>query len=211
MPGDQEDLSRFSQKERDDCSELQEAFKRGDLICVGISPHVSSTGRLRAAKARLLQTGAKQPLTPVNATMDLEDEERDLEFSDRTKSKLDEVQPTKPMYKYGREKSGAEVVEAPTTSIVSQSNTGIVSISAIPGRDKKKKPGRKKTAIEKQTVTITPERAKEIINSVCRGVTDKNKACQNPPVAGYPYCVHHMPPDMLKEYRQKKEQRFFKE
>ena len=87
MPGEQADLSQYSQQERDDCAPLQEAFRKGELICIGMGYKGNPEKRLEEAKERILKTQAHQPLVPVLA------EDRPFEFDPASPSKAEHLEP----------------------------------------------------------------------------------------------------------------------
>jgi hypothetical protein len=235
MPGDQVDISHIDYQRQKNCFELQEAFKRGDLVCLGVT-QVGSVGSLDSAKNRILREGAQQKLLTIEATdpalrhrTDNTEEERYRKeiFPTRIsveeeiaaengeqQVKVDNAPPKEEEknfnYKYRDSKPDVKVVENPTDKFVFQDRNGNVYMKPFP-KPKVKKPSHEEEEVIREKVSITKEKAREILAKRCCGITSSNRQCGKLVLPGYEYCAWHLPPDLQKEYNEKKKQQFFKD
>jgi len=202
MPGEQHDISTFSQKERDGCIELQESFRKGELICVGIGKEDRGEidSKLRIARARVLEKGARQPLMPVESFYEVEPAE-----ALPSHSKGEYIEQEKPQYRYGEERRAPQIVEKPQ-GIVKQ-HRGITYIEPIGGAKLAPPPPSLPPPIENPT--ITPERMRQIMAQTCISVCNNGKKCKRRAMIGYEHCATHLPKERMAEYKAKKKEMFF--
>lgn len=202
MPGEQCDLGEFTTKQLEECFSLQEAFRKGELLNIGVSGPVNPDARLRAARSRILANGPAQPLIPVLG------EEKDPRFESPTHNRADHVEPEETHYRQFHD----ERPEHPTTvgrptGIISKDALGIVSVTPVFTPPVEPEPVR--PAIELEFPTITPERIREIMSQRCISFRTNGKKCKRWAVKGYEYCINHMPKKLREEYKSQKKQQFF--
>lgn len=204
MPGEQCDLSEFTQKQRDDCVVLQEAFRKGEFICVGVGHQNNPDARLRAARARILANGPAQPLLPILG------EEKDPRLEAPTHNRAEHITEEKTLYRQSHD----ERPKAPTTveritGAITKDALGVISV--IPTSVPKKEPESVRPAIELEFPTVTPERIREIMAQKCISFRTNGKKCKRWAVKGYEYCINHMPKKLLEQYKAQKKQQFFRD
>ncbi len=199
MPGEQADLSQYSQQERDDCVPLQEAFRKGELICIGMGYKGNPEKRLEEAKERILKTQAHQPLVPVLA------EDQLFEFDPASPSKAEHLEPI-----YDSKRPEPPKIVDEFRGFITKDERGVVAIHSFPERPQRSEPEPTQIVLPEQP-TITPERIREIMSQRCISFRTNSKKCKRWAVKGYEYCVNHMPKKMLEEYKAKKKQQFFKQ
>lgn len=199
MPGEQADLGGYSQQERDDCVSLQEAFRKGELICIGMG--VGNRGkRLENARHRVLN---QQPLVPV--------------FSDESESSFSpnpvEYETLEPemedFHPQNIRSNPVEIVDK-FEGMMTMDESGVMAIHNLPDPFKRAAPEPANPVLPEQP-TITPERIREIMNQRCISFRNNGKKCKRWSVTGYEYCIDHMPEKMREEYKAKKKQNFFKQ
>jgi len=202
MPGEQHDISTFSQKERDSCVELQESFRKGELICVGIGKedHGAVDSKLRVARARVLEKCARQPLMPIESFYEGEPAET---LSSHNKAEY--IGSGKPQYRYGEERREPQIVDKPQ-GIVKQ-HRGITYIEPIGGAKTVSPPSLPPSPIENPT--ITPERIRQIMSQTCISVCNNGKKCKRRAMIGYEHCATHLPKEQMAAYKAKKKEMFF--
>jgi hypothetical protein len=215
MPGDECDLSGFPQKARDDCEELQEGFRKGELICIGMG-HQDVDAKMRTARARAMQNGPPQPLIEV---------QRGQRIPPSRISKLDEVRnPT------ARDENHEEpLISRPSlgvkppsrrpipkmfdkpTGAMERDEHGAMTIRPLP--KKEVLPTLRPEPIEKKksSPTITPERIREIMAQTCISFRTNGQKCRRWAVHGYEYCTAHMPKELMEKHKKEKKDQFFKE
>lgn len=200
MPGEQVDLSQYSQQDRDDCVPLQEAFRKGELICIGVGRQGAPEQRLEQARERILSRGADQPLVPVFGN-----DRRLFEF-DATGANPDER--LEPVYQSERPEP-VPVIER-VDGIVTRDEQGVVAVHPFPEMTRRTEPEPIEVILPEQP-TITPERIREIMSQRCISFRTNGQKCKRWAIRGYEYCVNHLPKDLMKEYKEKKKQHFFKQ
>lgn len=209
MPGQEADISEYSAKQRQDCFELQEAFRKGEFICVGVGRNDRAAPSTEARAKSAFSQGAHgaQPyikITPeyIPSLEGSETIHRRYEASDE-----DKVAST---VKYGRRERKETQQATRPDGILERDPHGVVGIRPI-----ERIPTLPKNREEPKPVelpTITRERAREIITaSQCIGIGSSGHRCKRRPVTGYEYCIMHMPKNVREEYRNKKTRSFFKE
>jgi hypothetical protein len=203
MPGEQCDLSEFTQKQRDDSHALQEAFRKGEFICIGMGTQ-SPDARLRAARARILANGPAQPLLPVLG------EDPDPRFEAPTHNRAEHVEMKETHYRqlHDERPQHPTTINRPT-GMITKDALGIVSVTPV--FTPPKEPESTRPAIEIEFPTITPERIREIQSQRCISFRTNGKKCKRWTIKGYEYCASHLPKKLLKEYKEKKKKNFFHE
>jgi len=181
MPGEQQDISNFSQRERDNSYELQEAFRKGDLICIGVgkSDRPDIDPKMRVARARFMEKIEEQPL-------------------------LDDRHEQKETLTHEDERTGVTIIDNPH-AFITMNEEGVTQVQHIVPPPKTPPPP--KPPVEHPT--ITPERAREILSQQCLGTRTNGRECRRRAVKGYEHCLVHMPPEIKAEYKRRKKQQFF--
>jgi hypothetical protein len=219
MPGEECDFSSFSQKERDNCEDLQEGFRKGELICIGIGHQDTKNldGKMRMARARAAQVGALQPLIEV---------QRGQRISPNRVSKLDEVRnPTS--RDENREEppisspfSGVKPLSRPVrptpkifdkpTGVIERNSSGITTIRPLQTPQVEVLPTlRPEPVKEKSPPIITPDRVREIWAQRCISFRTNGQKCRRWAARGSTYCTAHMPEEERKRRKQDIKAAFF--
>lgn len=220
MPGQEVDISKFEQKQRDECFDLQEGFRKGELVCIGIGRQDKGnlTHEQRAQRAFANGSRPNQNTIRVERTfkMDVMDEWEQPHAAAAAEQPL--TTEYKSTTRYGHNKR-------PKVEEIEQID-GIVEISPQGGAvvrsfDKGPPPppmaGKRKEHIPVELrpiehKEISKERARELLRaSQCISFCKNGRRCRSRPVTGYEYCFRHMPEDVEKEYKEKKKQAFFKD
>ena len=213
LPGQESDISQFSPKERQDCFELQEAFRKGEFICIGVGQHdrESPSVEARAQRAFSQGTHGRQPLAAYKTSGPPGPLKREFDDLSEPRPVSREV-PVEQALRYHRDKRGVKCIDK-MSGIIERDARGITSIRSvepIPTLPKATKP-----PVEEPPVplpTISRERARELImSSRCVGICSNGRQCKRRPVTGYEYCVLHMPKELQEEYKRQKQQAFLKE
>jgi hypothetical protein len=204
MPGEQADISKFTQEERNSCIELQEGFRKGEFICVGVGQNEGHdvSARLRLARSRVLEKGAKQPLVVAEARDRLEHGEA------KSLSRSEHLEKVPPKYKYRDEQKRPETRTGSPTGMVGH-DRGVTFVTPLDApRPQRPQPPPAQPS-PRQTPIITPERAQEILSRICISTRNNGKKCRRSAVTGYEYCMNHMPKEILEEYKRRKKDAFF--
>lgn len=201
MPGEECDLSEFTQKQRDNCVELQEGFRKGEFVCIGIGQRDRNPqARLREAKARLLHQG-EQPLIEVErGRRPAEPEPQRADISEVT-----------PVYETPRPRptSSTKPTMKIPEGIMEQNEQGGISYRPLsrstPELESEPEPA------NVESPTITPDRIRQIMSQRCISFKSNGRKCRAWAVRGYEYCITHMPEELKREYKKQKKQQFFGE
>lgn len=205
MPGEQHDISTFSQKERDGCIELQECFRKGELICVGVGKEDRGEidSKLRIARSRVLEKGARQPLMPIESFYVVEPVE-----AMPSHNKGDYIDQQKPQYRYGEERQETQIVDKPQ-GIIKQYR-GVTYIEPIiASKITPSVPLSSSLSSSIENPTITPERMRQIQSQTCISFCNNGKKCKRRALTGYEYCVTHLPKEQMAQYKAKRKEMFF--
>ena len=204
MPGEECDLSNFTQKERDSCVELQESFRKGEFICIGMGQQ-GRQARLEAARTRALNSGPAQPLIPVVSGARVTDgDEEEVQILDKPEDNRDD-----PRYYRSPNIQEVEPVTRAPTSIIEVNKQGMISVQPLP--TPRSEPKSEPEPLQIETPTITSERIQEIMAQRCISFRSNGKKCKRWSVKGYEYCISHLPKKLSKEYKEKKKKDFFHE
>lgn len=184
MPGEQQDISQFSQKERDNCFALQDAFRKAEVICIGIGQHdrPDVDAKMRLARARYMQKAEDEPIL-------------DREWED------EEV--------YTEARTGVKVIQNSAPAVVTQNEHGMTEVHYFEPPIPESPPSSPPSPESTEHPTITPERAREILSKKCIGTKTNGRACKRWACKGFEYCIIHMPEDLRKKYKQMKKEEFF--
>lgn len=184
MPGEQQDISQFSQKERDNCFVLQDAFRKAEVICIGIGQHdrPDVDVKMRLARARYMQKAEDEPVL-------------DREWED------EEV--------YIEERTGVKIIQNPAPATITQNVHGVTEVHYFEPPVKSHTPEPSSSTFPTEHPTLTPERVREILSKKCIGTKTNGRACKRWACKGFEYCVIHMPEDLRKKYKQMKKEEFF--
>jgi len=217
MPGEEYDLSNFGQKERDNCYELQESFRKGELICIGMGQQesIEASARLRIARARVLQDNPQQPLIEVQrgrrvssniipsklneVSGSLNDGEEQQKspvlgnFHNKNMPRRPVVKTfDKPLGAIEKDQHGAVIVRpSSSSSKVEVSPVDLIGLS---------KPS---------TSSITPDRIREIWSLKCISFRTNGQKCKRWAAKNSQYCINHMPAEEKERRKKEKRQQFF--
>lgn len=217
MPGEECDLSSFTQKERDNCVELQEGFRKGELICIGMNPKepLDHNARLRIARARILQNGPPQPLMEVPKAQRISSREiskLDLVTNPSEKNQEDlEELPERPKFTDRASKRPVPSIFDQPTGIMERDQWGRMVVRPLPVSKPTPKSEPQPEFTPDKRPTITPDRIREIMAQKCISYRTDGKKCKRWAVNGSEYCITHMPAEEREKYKQQKKQQFFKD
>ena len=216
MPGEESDLSSFTQKQKDDCVELQEGFRRGELICVGVGQNQQDPdARLRMARARI-QSGQSQPLIEVQRgrrpSASRLDEVTNPTLQDEIMEETPAFSPPKSVPIVQR-RPVPKLFQEPM-GIMEKDKHGNLVVRPVPPPYHRKEVAEPAVVIPKfneDSPRITPERIKEIWAQKCISYRTNGQKCKRWATKGSEYCEQHMPAEQKEQRKKSKKQDFFKE
>lgn len=185
LPGAQQDISSFSQKQRDNCFDLQDAFRKGELICIGVGVHdrPDVDPKMRVARARFMEKLENDPLI-----------DRDqISYEDET---------------HEDRRTGVTIVDQPAPSLITKNQHGATEVHHFDPPEPPAPPPPPPSAPKIEHPTITPERAREILSKKCIGTKTNGRACKRWACKGFEYCSMHMPEDLRVKYKEMKTKEF---
>lgn len=216
MPGEQADLSEYDQKKRDECFELQDAFRKGDMICVGVGVHDRTPPDAQTKVYRAYKHSPNDPQVEIQAVF-----KPSLDGSEVIHRRYEPEKPEiERVYKYDHQDRPIQHEFEPSSrDIVTVDQHGITTLDpvafVIPDSTIVPQPYQPNTLPDPKSVeipSITPEQAQEAMKSrYCIGTRTNGKKCSKRPIIGYDYCSTHMPEDIKQEYYNKKKGEFFKD
>jgi len=217
LPGEECDLSSFTQKEKDDCVELQDGFRCGELICIGIGhqDRQDVDTHLRMARARI-RNGQSQPLIEVQRGRRPSASLLDEVVNPTMRNEIVEETPT-----FSSPKPPPIVQRRPSPRLF-QEPTGIMEVDSqgcvvmrpvtpLKPKEEKVKPVVAVSNPKADSPRVTPERIKEIWAQKCISYRTNGQKCKRWATTNSEYCEHHMPAEEKERRKKLKKQDFFKE
>ena len=216
MPGDECDIGEFTQKQRDDCVELQEGFRKGELVCIGFGHRANYNPRVRlqAAKERIQKGGATQPLVPVmggdRTIFNVSEEMNQTRAVSPDKAQYIERKPATYRNSEIKRPDPPQMTEGPI-GIIEKDERGIFTVKPLPTKQQLEPKLELNPTSSVKSPTITSDRIREIMAQRCISFCTNGSKCKRWTVTGYEYCIQHMPKKLLEDYKNKKKQQFFKD
>jgi len=187
-PGEQIDLSRFSEQQKMQCVNLQTAFEVGDMVIVSVGTTAfARKKRLEATQDRLTDLGLGAASVPVSATPI---RNRGIKSLDK-RIQQGVLPPRATPPEQDDEPRIEEVPEERGIIAVSPTSIQVLKPELVSSVEQKK--------------SLPPEEIKELAaqfkREKCQGLNNNDKPCGRRAVIGYPYCLAHMSSDMREQYR----------
>jgi hypothetical protein len=215
MPGEESDLSSFTQHQKDNCVELQEGFRRGELICIGIGRQNQQEpdAHLRIARARI-QENQPQPLIEVprgrRIPNSLLDQVTNPTIQDETTEETSAFPPPKPPPIVNR-RPVPKIFQEPTGIMENDRRGNLVVRPVPPPKPREEAAEPSKVVPKTDSPKITPERIKEIWAQRCISFRTNGQKCRRWATKESEYCEQHMPAEEKERRKKSKKQDFFKE